>query len=62
MTSTAGSVSETVSQVDGMMSTISPDRFAEGVVWHSVIGQGLDYLDGRDCFKAINNSWLLKDR
>ena len=55
-------VSETVSQVDGMMSTISPDRFAEGVVWHSAIGQGLDYLDGRDCFKAINNSWLLKDK
>lgn len=55
-------VSEAVSQVDGMKSSVSPSRLAEGVVWHTVDGSTLDGLDGRDCFKAINNSWLLKDK
>ncbi|KYH44798.1 RNA ligase (ATP) [Branchiibius sp. NY16-3462-2] len=51
---------EAVAQVDGLRSVVGRDRAAEGVVWHTADGQGLTVLDGRDCWKAINNRYLLK--
>lgn len=56
----AASVTEAIAQVDGLRSVITPGRLAEGVVWHSANGRVFDELDGRGCFKAINNAYLLK--
>lgn len=54
-------IEEAVRQVDGMRSLISPDRLAEGVVWHVADGTPLSALGGRECWKAINNAFLLKN-
>lgn len=45
-------------QVDGMKSVISPDRRAEGIVWHC--GAPQQFLGMRDGFKAISNTYLTK--
>lgn len=45
-------------QADGLMSAISPDRRAEGIVWHC--GTPQEFLGMRDGFKAINNTYLAK--
>lgn len=45
-------------QVDGLKSVISPDRRAEGVVWHC--GTVHQFLGERDGFKAISNTYLAK--
>jgi RNA ligase (TIGR02306 family) len=54
-----GHVEGCLAQADGLRSTINPDRRAEGIVWHSD-GVLFDELDGRGCFKAISNSYLLR--
>lgn len=53
-------VEEVVAQVYGMKSTISPQRQAEGLVWHAFDSSEFDVLDGRSCFKVINNAYLIK--
>ena len=55
-------VEEAVAQADGLRDNVAKDRLDEGIVWHTVGGEGLDCLDGRDCFKAINNKYLLKSK
>lgn len=52
------SPSEAIAQVEGMRSAISPERQAEGVVWHTVDGRSPACL-GRPTFKAINNAYLV---
>lgn len=47
-----------VEQADGLKSAISPDRRAEGIVWHC--GTPQEFLGARDGFKAINNTYLAK--
>ncbi|WP_168200551.1 RNA ligase (ATP) [Allokutzneria sp. NRRL B-24872] len=56
-----GSVQEAVEQVDGMASVVSPSRKAEGVVWHERSGKAFAELDGRSCWKAISNRYLIKN-
>ena len=34
---------------------------AEGIVWHTNDASTLQFLDDRDCFKVINNRYLLKN-
>lgn len=52
-------VESIVEQADGLMSSISPNRRAEGIVWHC--GQTMyTFLGTRDCFKAISNTYLAK--
>lgn len=53
-------VEEAVAQADGLKSAISPDRLAEGIVWHAADGARLPELGDRSCFKAISNRYLLK--
>lgn len=57
-------VAEAVAQVDGIKSLVSPDRLAEGVVWHrarpDLTQSHEDVLRGRHNFKAISNKYLLK--
>jgi RNA ligase (TIGR02306 family) len=53
-------IEEIVAQVDGMKSTISPDRYAEGVVWHG--GRGFQFLGNRGGFKAISNKYLVRQK
>lgn len=48
-----------VDQVDKMKSTINPQKNAEGVVWHGP--KTFTFLGERSTFKAINNTWLLKN-
>ena len=55
-------VEEAVEQADGLRGCAVKDRLDEGIVWHTVGGEGLDCLEGRDCFKAINNKYLLKQK
>lgn len=54
------SVNDLVTGVDGLKSSISPERLAEGVVFHSANGEELPELDYRGCFKVISNKYLLK--
>ncbi len=49
-----------IEQVDGLKSTITPQKQAEGVVWHQIAGPYLPFLNGRRNFKCINNKYLLK--
>lgn len=56
-----GSVQEAVEQVDGMASVVSPGRKAEGVVWHERSAKTFGALDGRSCWKAISNRYLIKN-
>lgn len=51
---------DAVAQAAGLTSAITPGARAEGVVWHTRDGRTLTVLDGRACFKAINNVYLLK--
>lgn len=51
---------EAVAQADGIKSTISKDRLAEGIVWTHRDGKVLLDL-GRHCFKVVSNKWLLKN-
>lgn len=53
-------VDEAVAQADGLKSVITPGRLAEGIVWHRTSGETFAVLDGRECFKAISNNYLLK--
>lgn len=53
-------IKETVEQADGLKSTLNPQRNAEGIVWHG--GKGFDFLGNRGGFKAINNTWLAKQK
>lgn len=47
-----------LAQVEGMKYN---GRQIEGIVWHTVNGESLDILGGRNVWKAINNKYLLKD-
>lgn len=51
---------EAVQQANGIKSLLSPGRPAEGIVWHTLSGQGLPGLDGRNTFKVVSNKYLLK--
>lgn len=55
-------IEEAIAQADGLRGNVSRDKLDEGIVWHTAGGEGLDCLDGRDCFKAINNKYLLKSK
>lgn len=55
-----GTIEDCVAQADGLRGSVVKDKLDEGVVWHTAGGEGLDCLDGRDCFKAISNKYLLK--
>lgn len=55
------SIEEAVAQADGLKSAISPERLAEGIVWHSADGAVFNALDGRETIKAISNKFLLKN-
>jgi len=50
-----------VAQVYGLKSLVSPERLAEGIVWHNRYGEQR-YLNFRSTFKAINNKYLLKEK
>jgi hypothetical protein len=54
------SVDQLVAAIDGLKSTRSPERLAEGIVFHTVNGEELPELDFRGCFKVISNKYLLK--
>ena len=54
------SVDQLVAAVDGLKSTRSPERLAEGIVFHTANGEELPELDFRGCFKVISNKYLLK--
>lgn len=56
------SAGELIEMVDGMHSVVSPSRLAEGVVFHTDDGSGIDFLDGRSTFKVISNKYLLKTK
>jgi RNA ligase (TIGR02306 family) len=51
-------VAEALEAVDGMKSTLSKDRLAEGVVWRRKDGE--DIIPGVRTVKAISNKYLLK--
>jgi RNA ligase (TIGR02306 family) len=53
-------VEATIALSDGIKSLINPERLAEGIVWHETNGKMFDELDGRGCFKAISNAFLVK--
>lgn len=55
-------IQETIDQAEGIMSKVSPTCRAEGIVWHTVFGIPLQLLNGRGNFKAINNTYLLKQK
>lgn len=55
-----GGAADAVAQADGLRSLITPARLAEGVVWHHADAVPLACLDGRSCFKAVSNRYLLK--
>jgi RNA ligase (TIGR02306 family) len=50
---------EALAQAEGLKSTISPQRLAEGIVWHEIHGITPASLD-RPCFKVISNKYLAK--
>lgn len=54
-------VEAAVAQAEGLKSSITPGASAEGIVWHSATGTGLQELGGRTGMKVINNKWLLKN-
>lgn len=51
------SPAEAIAQVEGMK---HEGRQVEGIVWHTVGGEALPELGGRNVWKAINNKYLLK--
>jgi RNA ligase (TIGR02306 family) len=53
-------VEELIATVNGMRSAITPERLAEGVVFHTADGAMLPELDDRGCFKVVSNAFLLK--
>ena len=53
-------IEEAIEQANGLRGNVVKGKLDEGIVWHTTGGEGLDCLDGRDCFKAINNKYLLK--
>ena len=53
-------IDEIVEQADGLMSTINPQRRAEGIVWQGP--KGFDFLGNRSGFKAISNAYLAKQK
>lgn len=55
-------IDELISMVDGMKSTISPDRLAEGIVFHEKNGKTFKFLSDRSNFKVISNKFLLKEK
>jgi RNA ligase (TIGR02306 family) len=56
------SLDEAIQQADKLKSSANPQKLAEGIVWHHADGNTFRELDGRACFKVINNSWLLKQQ
>jgi RNA ligase (TIGR02306 family) len=56
------SVDQLVAAIDGLKSTKSPERLAEGIVFHTANGEELPELDFRGCFKVISNKYLLKQK
>lgn len=52
-------VDEAVAQADGIRSLASPERPAEGIVWHHARGAFVAGLD-LPCFKVLSNKYLLK--
>lgn len=52
-------IAEAVEQADGIKSLVSPDRLAEGIVWHTLYGE-VPLKLGRPNFKVISNKYLLK--
>lgn len=54
-------VTEMLTQVEGMKSTINPAVQAEGVVWHNTAGAKIQSLENRTGMKAVNNKWLAKN-
>ena len=52
-------VDEFVTQADKLKSTINPQKNAEGVVWHG--SKTYIFLGERSTFKAINNTYLIKN-
>ena len=53
-------IDDIVEQADGLMSQISPQRRAEGIVWQGP--KGFQFLGNRSGFKAISNSYLAKQK
>lgn len=53
-------VEEAIAQVDGLKSSVSPGRLAEGVVYHTPHNPRA--LQGRHTFKVISNKYLLKEK
>jgi RNA ligase (TIGR02306 family) len=53
-------ISDIVEQADGLMSQINPQRRAEGIVWQGP--KGFPFLGNRPGFKAISNTYLLKQK
>ena len=56
------SAAEAIEMVDGMKSSINPDKQAEGLVWHHDYGRTFDQLGNRSTFKAINPAYLIKHK
>ncbi|WP_125775602.1 RNA ligase (ATP) [Antribacter gilvus] len=57
------SVTEALSDIDGLRSAVSPDRPAEGVVWRALGASTVQLPDGtpsRASFKVLSNRYLLK--
>jgi RNA ligase (TIGR02306 family) len=53
-------VSDVVAAVDGIRSTLAPDRLSEGIVFQTADRTEVPELDYRSCFKVISNKYLLK--
>ncbi len=58
------SIEDNIAMVDGMKSTIAPDRLAEGVVWrlHDFSSDGYERCPPVPTFKVISNAYLLKNK
>ena len=53
-------IEDALTQVDGLRSTVNPERLAEGVAWHERNGRTFVELDGRANFKVISNRYLVE--
>lgn len=51
---------ELVTAVDGMKSLVTPGRYTEGVVFHTVNGELVPEVGDRNTFKVISNKFLTK--
>jgi RNA ligase (TIGR02306 family) len=54
-------VEEAIAQADGLKTaTGNGQRLAEGIVWHTTDGAAVPELEHRDCYKVLNNRYLVK--